>query len=203
MSSDYIFRNAAFGGFNKSDVMQYIASLKEKEAKIEAEKSEMLKELNQLKTENAEYSQRITAFEQSEADNIAEIDSLKAELDALRAEYEEKLSNCIADRSVEEAVGSAMIDVRRYADMLLQETCDKIDTMSENADDAAAKTLTRVLDITSGIQTFSDKLNTILADIINENEKICRDLTSFKGSLKLPFETAAGKLETEILLKDN
>lgn len=199
MSSDYIFRNAAFGGFNKNDVMQYIASIKEKEANLVAEKAELEKQLNQLKNENKEYAEKIELLKQTEEAHINTIETIKAEKDAIVAEYEEKLNNCLSDHSVEETVGAAMIDVRRYADMLLQETCDKIDTMASDADNAAAKTLTRVLDITSGIQTFSDKLNAVLADMINENEEICRELTNFKGTLKLPFETAAGKLEAEIL----
>ena len=68
-----------------------------------------------------------------------------------------------------------------------------------SADAATAKTLTRVLDISSGIQAFSDKLNTVLKDILMENEDICKELTGFKGSLKLPYEVASGKIMADIL----
>lgn len=201
MSSDYIFRNSAFGGFKKEDVMNYITSIKEKE-------SVTAKEIEELKKENAELTSKLTEQHEKENSLNIEISALKeqlnnknAEFEAVCSEYEEKLREQNSRQNVEEAVGSAMIDVRRYADMLLQETCEKINTMSDNADNAAAKTLTRVLDISAGIQAFSDKLNSILADIISENENICRDLTVFKGSLKLPFETATNTLEAEILNK--
>lgn len=201
MSSDYIFRNTAFGGFKKEDVMNYITGIKEKE-------SVTAKEIESLKKENSELSAKLESQQENENalnDEIAylkeQINAKNAEFEAVCAEYEAKLQSKNNEQSVEEAVGSAMLDVRRYADMLLQETCEKINTMSDNADAAAAKTLTRVLDISSGIQTFSDKLNAILADIINENENICRDLTSFKGSLKLPFEAATNTLEADILNK--
>ena len=131
-------------------------------------------------------------------------ESYTAQMNALRTEYEEKVRCCaISDRSVQEVVGTAMLDVRRYADMLLQETCDKVNTISSNADDAAAKTLTRVLDISSAIRIFTERFNAIMTDITAENDRICRDITAFKGSLSLPFEIAVEKLDSEILTDNN
>ena len=215
MSSDYIFRNVAFGGFNKDDVIQYITSMKKNEADAKAEKAELIKQIEALKAANAELTESLT-YAESESERLrdenAEIkatyeaklteldEAFTAQTDALRTEYEEKVRCCaISDRSVQEAVGTAMLDVRRYADMLLQETCDKVNTISENADDAAAKTLSRVLDISSAIRIFTDRFNAIMNDITAENDRICRDITSFKGSLRLPFETAVEKLDSEIL----
>ena len=164
MSSDFIFRKASFGGFNRDDVISYINNMKLNEDTLRAqiaEKDNLIAELNekivcnQNETEQIkkEYEEKIIQLNES---HINEIESIKNE-------YEEKIqTGILADRSAEERVGSAMIDVRRYADLLIQETCDKIEKMSDDADNATAKTLSRVLDISSGIQTFSDKLNSIL-----------------------------------------
>ncbi len=201
MSSDYIFRKATLGGFNRDDVMAYINTLKAEESKLIEEKNAMQKEIDSLKAENHQLSQKADEIQQ-ECNNQLEANKamFNDEIEKLQAEFEQKLQTELeSNRTAEEKVGSAMIDVRRYADMLLQETCHKIDKMSADADVATAKTLSRVLDITSGIQAFSDKLNATLNDIIAENEEICRELTGFKGSLRLPFETASGKLETEVL----
>lgn len=201
MSSDFIFRKASFGGFNRDDVISYINNMKLNEDTLRAqiaEKDNLIAELNekiacnQNETEQIkkEYEEKIIQLNES---HINEIESIKNE-------YEEKIQNGIlADRSAEERVGSAMIDVRRYADLLIQETCDKIDKMSDDADNATAKTLSRVLDISSGIQTFSDKLNSILKDILEENETICKELTGFKGTLRLPFDEASGKIQADLL----
>ena len=201
MSSDFIFRKASFGGFNRDDVISYINNMKLNEDTLRAqiaEKDNLIAELNekiacnQNETEQIkkEYEEKIIELNES---HINEIESIKNE-------YEEKIQNGIlADRSAEERVGSAMIDVRRYADLLIQETCDKIDKMSDDADNATAKTLSRVLDISSGIQTFSDKLNSILKDILEENETICKELTGFKGTLRLPFDEASGKIQADLL----
>ena len=201
MSSDFIFRKASFGGFNKDDVISYINNMKLNEDTLRAqiaEKDNLIAELNekivcnQNETEQIkkEYEEKIIQLNES---HINEIESIKNE-------YEEKIQNGIlADRSAEERVGSAMIDVRRYADLLIQETCDKIEKMSDDADNATAKTLSRVLDISSGIQTFSDKLNSILKDILEENETICKELTGFKGTLRLPFDEASGKIQADLL----
>lgn len=201
MSSDFIFRKASFGGFNRDDVISYINNMKLNEDTLRAqiaEKDNLIAELNekiacnQNETEQIkkEYEEKIIQLNES---HINEIESIKNE-------YEEKIQNGIlADRSAEERVGSAMIDVRRYADLLIQETCDKIEKMSDDADNATAKTLSRVLDISSGIQTFSDKLNSILKDILEENETICKELTGFKGTLRLPFDEASGKIQADLL----
>lgn len=201
MPSDYVFRKAAFGGFNREDVIAYISKLiadneNMKKALDTAEKNN--KELNDELVQSRNEAEKIKAELQSEIEAI--IESHKTETENIKIEYEEKLQNvALADRSAEEKVGTAMIDVRRYADLLITETCEKIDKMADNADNATAKTLSRVLDISSGIQSFSDKLNAILADILSENEEICKELTGFKGSLKIPFETANGKIQAELL----
>lgn len=201
MSSDFIFRKASFGGFNRDDVISYINNMKLNEDTLKTqigEKENLIAELNEKIAYNQnetdqikkEYEEKIIQLNES---HINEIESIKNE-------YEEKIQNGIlADRSAEERVGSAMIDVRRYADLLIQETCDKIEKMSADADNATAKTLSRVLDISSGIQTFSDKLNSILKDILEENETICKELTGFKGTLRLPFDEASGKIQADLL----
>lgn len=201
MPSDYIFRKAKFGGFNRDDVIAYISKLL---AEAEINKTSLdnsAKENEELRAQLNEAENKLAAAETAHADEIAALtEAHNAELEAVKAEYEEKIQNeILADRSAEEKVGTAMMDVRRYADLLISETCEKIDKMADDADNATAKTLSRVLDISSGIQTFSDKLNAILADILTQNEEICKELTGFKGSLKVPFETANGKIQAELL----
>lgn len=201
MPSDFIFRKAKFGGFNRDDVIAYISKLL---AEAEINKTALdnsAKENEELRAQLKEAKDKLAAAETAHTDEIAALaEAHNAELESVRAEYEEKIQNeILADRSAEEKVGTAMMDVRRYADLLISETCEKIDKMADDADNATAKTLSRVLDISSGIQTFSDKLNAILADILTQNEEICKELTGFKGSLKVPFETANGKIQAELL----
>ena len=201
MPSDYIFRKATFGGFNREDVIAYIS-------KLMADAENYRLAIDNYEKQNAELRNRLAQseifIENIKKEHESEIASLeesyKAKEENIKNEYEEKLQNeILADRSAEAKVGTAMIDVRRYADLLISETCDKIDKMADDADAATAKTLSRVLDISSGIQTFSDKLNAILTDILSENEEICKELTGFKGSLKIPFEIANGKIQAELL----
>lgn len=201
MPSDFIFRKATFGGFNRDDVISYLNSRKNEE-------DNLTNQLNEKNTQITELNEKINSAKEEKEQIIKEYEEKIAllneshinEIESIKNEYEEKLQNGIlADRSAEERVGSAMIDVRRYADLLIQETCDKIEKMSDDADNATAKTLSRVLDISSGIQTFSDKLNSILKDILEENEAICKELTGFKGTLRLPFDEASGKIQADLL----
>lgn len=201
MASDYIFRKSAFGGFNREDVIKYISDAKANEAKLVADLDSAQKEIALLKEQIQLEAQKNANSQKEWEDKINELDaSHKNEIESIKQEYEEQLQNSIlADRSAEEKVGTAMIDVRRYADLLMHETCEKIDKMASGADEAAAKTLSRVLDISSGIQSFSDKLNAVINDILTENEEICKELTGFKGTLKLPFEEASGKIQADLL----
>ena len=201
MASDYIFRKASFGGFNREDVIAYISTIKADEANLQASLAEEKKKNEELAKLLHEAESKFADAEKDFESRIEVINnSHNNEIESIKQEYEEKLQNSLlADRSAEERVGSAMIDVRRYADLLIHETCEKIEKMSDDADNATAKTLSRVLDISSGIQAFSDKLNGILGDILMENEDLCKELTGFKGSLRLPFETASGKIMADIL----
>lgn len=201
MPSDYIFRKATFGGFNREDVIAYISTVKADEANLKASLDEEKKKNEELSKLLHNAEEKLSVAEKDCENRINEIiESHKTEIESIKQEYEEKMQNSIlADRSAEERVGSAMIDVRRYADLLIHETCEKIEKMSDDADNATAKTLSRVLDISSGIQAFSDKLNGILSDILMENEDLCKELTGFKGSLRIPFETASGKIMADIL----
>lgn len=201
MQSDYIFRKLTFGGFNREDVIAYISTMKAEETNLKNAVEDEKKKNEELTNQLQEAENKLAEAEQNFENKLNEtIESHKIEIERIKQEYEEKLQNSIlADRSAEEKVGSAMLDVRRYADLLIHETCEKIDKMSADADAATAKTLTRVLDISSGIQAFSDKLNTVLKDILMENEDICKELTGFKGSLKLPYEVASGKIMADIL----
>lgn len=201
MGSDYIFRKASFGGFNRDDVINYINQSKLNEEKLNLLIKEKDNEINLLRQQLSDAeTEKNNIIKDCEEKLSALNESHISEIESIKNEYEEKIQNGIlADRSAEERVGSAMIDVRRYADLLIQETCTKIEKMSDDADNATAKTLSRVLDISAGIQTFSDKLNSILKDILDENESICKELTGFKGTLRLPFEEASGKVQTDIL----
>lgn len=201
MPSEYIFRKATFGGFNRDDVIAYISKLLAENEACKADAENMKNENAKLQEKLNESEEMLEKANQKHAEELAELTAAhNAELEALKAEYEERIQNeILADRSAEEKVGTAMMDVRRYADLLISETCEKIDKMADDADNATAKTLARVLDISSGIQTFSDKLNAILTDILSQNEEICKELTGFKGSLKVPFETANGKIQAELL----
>ena len=201
MGADYIFRKASFGGFNRDDVINYINQSKLNEEKLNLLIKEKDNEINLLRQQLSDAeTEKNDIIKDCEEKISALNESHINEIESIKNEYEEKIQNGIlADRSAEERVGSAMIDVRRYADLLIQETCTKIEKMSDDADNATAKTLSRVLDISAGIQTFSDKLNSILKDILDENESICKELTGFKGTLRLHFEEESGKLQTDIL----
>ena len=94
MSSDFIFRKASFGGFNRDDVISYINNMKLNEDTLRAQiakKDNLISELNekiacnQNETDQIkkEYEEKIIQLNES---HINEIESIKNE-------YEEKIQN--------------------------------------------------------------------------------------------------------------
>ena len=200
MESDAIFRTAAFGGFNKSDVIGYIRTFKGTEDKLLAENKTLKEENTRLNEKSVQLEADLSRLQTESAKNE---NRHNEELLRIQNEYEEKIkamqNEFDADRSAENKIGSAMLDVRRYADLLLSETCEKIDEIAENADSATEKTLSRMFDLSAGIKAFSDKVNGILGDIIADSEEITKELSSFKGTLKLPFESAVDNMDIPAL----
>lgn len=221
MDSDAVFRKAAFGGFNRDDVVSYIQSIngnaeklaseleseKKKSESLQSELNSTLKQLedarSQLNKANDEINLSRIKLEEATKSFKEENESHKAQIQSIRNEYEQKIqslqSHALSDAKAEQRIGTAMLDVRRYADMLVQEACDKVSVISNDADAAVIKTLSRVQDISSGIKAFSDKINIVLADLIKENEQITDELRDFKGSLITPFDAAIGELNTQVL----
>lgn len=225
MDSDAAFRRTAFGGFNREDVVSYIQSVSENTEKLASElenekkknnslKNELdgaLKQLEDMRTQFNETGEKLKTAEirleeitKSFREETRKINkSHKAQIESIKNEYEEKIqslqSRALSDTAAEQRIGTAMLDVRRYADMLVKEACDKVSVISEDADEAVTKTLSRVRDISSGIKAFSDKINCVLADLIDENEQLANELRDFNGTLKAPFDDAVGKLNTQVL----
>lgn len=175
MASDIIFRKAAFGGFKPEDVMTFVSS--QKEAEI------LLKETIALK--------------ESEVNLLnGQIKSLSVEIERLKQENEDLLRQCESSKSAEEQIGSAMIDVRRFSDQLVDETKDRIIKMSGDAASAASNTLSRVNDISLGIKAFAEKLNSILGDVLLENESISNELSGFIEKIAQPYDEIAEQVES-------
>ncbi len=262
MPSDSIFKKAAFGGFDRDDVMTYIAKMKKREAELtqtltsaQEKNAELEKQLEDAETlskslKNAcnslkmEYDEKIAKLTEElrsatdaqkcgDAENLhsEDLESVKnsyeeqietlnkqifelkrdyenlknnhnVQIESIKNQYEEKISNMECkesdSRAAGERVGTVMLDVRRYADMLIQETCEKINGTSDDVECAVALTLSKLMNISSVIQNFSDKMSASLADMVKESETICKDLSQFKGSLKKPFGEASVKLHNEI-----
>ena len=121
MPSDYVFRKAAIGGFNREDVIAYISTLL---GEISSYKStiENANKLNEeLTTKLNDAEARYNALQQEHEKQIEILcENHNQETESMKQEYEEKLQNCVlADRSAEERVGTDQgpdKDTRRRTD---------------------------------------------------------------------------------------
>ena len=97
---DHQFRNAAIGGFNKQDVLDYlellakenreqVQSLQEALHNSQTQCHQLMEQGSQLNTSNAQLTQERDALQQSAAQAQAELAQCKEELAALRAQLTE------------------------------------------------------------------------------------------------------------------
>lgn len=137
---DHLFRNSAFGGFNRQDVLTYLENsakeaAQQKEAlqqelekageaaaKLESELAELRGQLSRLEREHAEQQAKL---EQSEAaltaanarcgDKSSELERARAELKQLRGQLEEMAPDAQAYREIKERTAGIELEAHRRA----------------------------------------------------------------------------------------
>lgn len=177
------------------------AQNEEKEKRLSDDKRISEEDLRKLKDD---YELKISCLA-LEADGLRKKikileESRVPEAENVKKECGEKLENenAVSLCENEEIVGRAMLDVRRYANLLIKEICDKIYEASDSADEAVEFAISKLNVVSSKIDEFSEKVSSSLELISKEEHDILEYLNAFKGSLKTPFDEAAGKMKNEI-----
>ena len=153
MEESAVFRNA-INGFNKTDVLDYVKDILEKNTRLTAENEALRKELEEQKT-LAEENARGKAPEQHSETDI------------------EKLS--------EQKLGKVMYDARRFSDLIVSEANEKADSIFANASRSSEKMLEQVNSLKSEADEFSAAFFAGLKSISERLDALGASLTDFSA----------------------
>ncbi len=208
MSENISFRSS-LNGFNRNDVIDFIDRILKEKSELEvlmAVKEKQLSDneecVNQLKKENAEYMLRKAEFEEKLNALSAENEDLRKQLDELNAENDEndKCDECDISKVYEARLGAAMLDAKRFSEILVKEANDKSSELFSNAYAMASDTREKAAQISKSIADINNQFNMSFKVLLDNMSSLGKNLDAFTKGVKLnensfDFSTHFAKVE--------
>lgn len=212
MSENYSFRSS-LNGFNRNDVMSCIENiLGEKSAAeekvsmlensvsaLEEKCSALEKDLAAAKNESEQrksfYEKQFTDVKTVEikADGLAkELEKVNAENESLRVllakaqentAVKDKCAECDIARVYEARLGAAMLDAKRFSEILVKEANDKASGLFASASASADSTSVRAREIASEITAIKENLVSSFNTLLENMSNLENSLDSFKANV--------------------
>ena len=187
MADNSSFRSA-FKGFNREDVVGYIAGLMEKIAagektaaalqeQLEAKETEcgaLQENLEQMKTNFAALEEKYAALEQEREAQAQHSE----ELDRKCREYDKQ------SKANEEKLGAAMLDAKRFSEMLVKEANDRAGEVYQNAFAAVSDSAVSAKEIEAKMKTLSEEFDSAMGDMRRTMRELIGNMSKFKESVQ-------------------
>ena len=209
MAETTSFRSA-INGFNREDVVKYIstmleklsaaekeneelqAALEEKTAGYEAlmqERVDLSKELSDLKERHEaveqSFNERYEALEQSYNErydaleqSFKELQESKETLSVKCAGYEKTLKNN------ESKIGAAMLEAKRFSEMLVKEANDRAGNVYREAYDSVAVSSATAKEIDAKMKELSVEFDRTMGDLRRNMKKLIGSMRTFSDNAK-------------------
>ena len=192
MAENTSFRSA-FKGFNREDVVGYIAGLMEKItaaekdaaalqeqlAEKEAECAALKEERDGLQREKDELTDRCAALEREREEQAQHSE----ELDRKCREYDK------ASKDSEVKLGAAMLDAKRFSEMLVQEANDRAGAIYKDALDSVTASSEEAKSVEAQMKALSD----LFEKSMGELRRNMRDLIGRMAAFSRSAEENSGK----------
>ena len=161
MEKDFVFRSSVFGGFNKQDVMAYLAAINAETADLKqrydaaARDAEIfLKRITELEAEVSENASLAAQIDTEKAKSIElenelvrltkENEMNRASMAVLESEKEKLTQDCEKLKAVESQLGAAMLDARLYSEKLVSQATAKVSEINKETGQAITKTAGKI-----------------------------------------------------------
>ena len=176
MSEEILFRRAAFGGFNRSDVLQYISN-------VSLENGEREIELSKAKTDLAEAKKAVDARDDKIRELRDEIESLKAKLDvknsrvaSLESEIEIKTTRLMSMQRELEAKKTLVDDTAKKdsntsAERLIQNSITYAESYIQSAGLVVGNVKRETLDKLNEAANHISMMNDTAAELTENSQK--------------------------------
>ena len=206
MANDFtIMKTALFGGFKKSDVLEFIE-------KLQRETEDVKKSLDSKRTEALELKNKIEELE----DKIEELSKVKDEIsekDAQIKKLSEELEKSLAENKVlneksyefdekseklrraEKQIGAAYIDARRYSDDLVENAKSKAKDIGAFASQDIKREASEIESLLKDVDAISRKFNSSIEQLHKDVYALSSKLNSSASNL-LNLHTDLSELES-------
>ncbi|MBR3768094.1 MAG: hypothetical protein IKL10_07650 [Clostridia bacterium] len=164
MSENYSFRSA-MNGFNRNDVIIYIDGVLAEKARAEEKVAALEKELESLRGENEALKKAIDEENEKKSNN-------------------EKCSECDVSKVYEARLGAAMLDAKRFSEILVKEANDKASGIFSNAYASADATSTKAKSISQNISDINNQFNLAFKVLLDNMNSLGKSLDLFKREVQ-------------------
>lgn len=157
MADNYSFRSSV-NGFNRNDVITYIG---------------------QILAENEKQKQEIALLEEKLQSKNEEVEKISAELN----ENKGKCETCDIAKVYEARLGAAMLDAKRFSEVLVKEANDTAYNMLTKACSAAGKTSEKADCISEEIKKITVSFNDSFNNLFEQMSSLSKGLKEFIGEI--------------------
>ena len=195
MAKDILFKTVTFGGFKKTDVMEFIENiLNEKgelEKKVAANDAQTIQlnnrisqlvseteDLAKLRNELVDLKSELEGCKNSISDKDDLITELtqrlnstsvnpdaQAELEALRLENIRLKDEIEKKHDIERQVGAAMLDARAHSEALVEEAKVKAESVTKSVYAAIGETAVKIDDLSTGISDIAHSFTKAVEEV--------------------------------------
>lgn len=208
MESERILRTSVFGGFRRTDVLEYVEELKGEIAALSDKLKAQTAQISELGETVDELSDRCAKTQETEeklaqtADNLEKAESenaaLKSENEALTARFlkmdtekSEMQRKAEEIRASEAQLGAAFLDARKYSDEIVTAANKKANETSLDASESIAQQATEVARLSSDVDALAatltksiDELHANIAALSVKLSKSAQALSNRKDAEK-------------------
>lgn len=194
MAENSSFRSA-FKGFNRDDVIAYISELMERISAGEQEMKALREHTLTLERDCAGFQERYDALR-------GERDALKEDCARLERERDAQAGRCAAlerkcaefdhlSKATEVKLGAAMLDAKRFSEMLVQEANDRAGAVYQSASEALSVSSAEVREIEKQMKALSE----LFEKSMGEARRNMRDLTGRMAAFSQEVKDNGAKFE--------
>ena len=187
MTDNVSFRSS-FNGFNREDVVGYIAGLMEKIKDAETKAEERGRQAEEKTRDAQALRQQIEELEKKNrqlSDRCAEVEERSAELSERIGIMERRLSESDkASKNNEEQLGAAMLDAKRFSEMLVKEANDRAGEVYHRAELAVTASASEAGRITEQMRHLSAEFEKNMGDMQEHMADLLEIMAAFKASAR-------------------
>ena len=161
-------------------------------SRLEKELAETKEERDALKADfeklNSEIADKEAAFKERENALLAEIEDMKSKASDLENATNDKCANCDVAKVYEARLGAAMLDAKRFSEILVKEANDKASALFDDAFSSAQLTSEKAGAIAQSITEISNQFNVSFKVLLDNMRVLGNTLDSFKTDIKITGE---------------